>query len=119
MSLQLSSRMSFQVVSVSSGSTKVNCRSLVSDEMRNCIIQLHCMTGCDANSGVYGKGKLSVFEQVAKSPRGRHQLSQCDNSLKLDDKVLEGLFQLIREVICDKMTSNMADACVSKRKKMK
>ena len=29
----------------------VDCRSLVSDEMRNCIIQLHCMTGCDANFG--------------------------------------------------------------------
>ena len=45
-----------------------DCRSLVSDEMRNCIIQLHCMTGCDANSGFYGKGKLTVFEQVEKKP---------------------------------------------------
>ena len=99
MSLQVSSHMSFQVVSVSSGSRKVDCRSMVSDEMRNCIIQLHCMTGCDANSEFYGKGKLLFFEQVAKSPRGRQQLSRCGNSLELDDKVLKGLFQLTLEVI--------------------
>ena len=49
----------------------VNCRSLVSDQVRNCVIQLHCMTGCDANSGFFRKGKLSFFEQVAKSPRAR------------------------------------------------
>ena len=92
MSLQLSSRMSFQVVSVLSGSRNVDCCSLVSDEMRNCIIQLHCMTGCDANSGFYSKGKLSIFEQFAKSPHARQQLSRCANSLELDDEVLEGLF---------------------------
>ena len=34
-------------------------------------------------------------------------------------KMLEGLFQLTREVIYDKMTSNMADARASKWKKMK
>ena len=117
MSLQLSSRMSFQVVSVLSGSRKVDCCSLVSDEMRNCIIQLHCMTGCDANSGFYGKGKLSIFWAVAKSPHARRQLSQCGNSLELDDEVLEGLFQLTQEVIYDKMTSNMTDARASKWKK--
>ena len=118
MSLQLSSRMSFQVISVLSGSRKVDCRSLVSDEMRNCIIQPHCMTGCDANSGFYGKGKLSIFEQFAKSPHARRQLSQCGNSLELDDEVLEGLFQLTQEVIYnDKMTSNMTDARASKWKK--
>ena len=36
------------------------CRGLVTEEMADCIIQLHCFTGCDANSGFYGKGKLSV-----------------------------------------------------------
>ena len=55
----------------------------------------------------------------AKSPRGKQQLSRCGNSLELDDKVLEGLFQLTREVIYDKMTSNMAGARASKWKKMK
>ena len=78
------------------------------------------MTGCDANSGFYGKGKLSVFEQVAESPHVRRQLSRCGNSLELDDEVLEGLFQLTQEVIHnDKMTSNMVDAHASKWKKMK
>jgi len=33
------------------------CHGLVTDEMADCIVQLHCMTCCDANSGFYGKGK--------------------------------------------------------------
>jgi len=38
----------------------VLCRGLVTEEMAECIVQLHCITGCDANSGFYGKGKSSV-----------------------------------------------------------
>ena len=49
----------------------VLCRSLVTDEMANCIVQLHCITGCDANSGFYGKGKSSVYDKVAKSSVAR------------------------------------------------
>ena len=33
----------------------VFCRGLVTDEMAECIAQFHCMTGCGANSGFYGK----------------------------------------------------------------
>ena len=33
------------------------CRGLLADEMVGCIVQLHCMTNCVANSGFYGKGK--------------------------------------------------------------
>ena len=29
------------------------CRGLVTDGKADCIVQLHCMTGCDANSGNY------------------------------------------------------------------
>ena len=39
----------------------------MTDEMASCIVQLHCMTGCDANSSFYGKGKTSVYGQVMKS----------------------------------------------------
>ena len=41
---------------------------MVTKEMADCIVQMHCMTGCDANSGFYSKGKKSVYDQVAKSP---------------------------------------------------
>jgi len=43
----------------------VSCKDMVTDEMADCIIQLHCMTGCDANSGFYGKGKMSLYAKVA------------------------------------------------------
>lgn len=47
------------------------CRGLVTEEMADCIVQLHCITGCDANSGFYGMGKSSVYYKVAKSPVAR------------------------------------------------
>ena len=40
----------------------VTCRGLVTDEMAGCIVQLHGMTGSDANSGFYSKGKKSGEE---------------------------------------------------------
>ena len=48
-----------------------------------------CMTGCDANSGFYGKGKTSVYDQVAKSPVARRQLSWCGEDHDLDEEVVE------------------------------
>jgi len=44
------------------------CRGLLTDEMAGCIVQLHCMTGCDANSGLCGKDKKLVYDKVAKKP---------------------------------------------------
>ena len=64
--------------------------------MACCIVQLHCMTGCDANSGFYGKVKKLVFDQVAKSPVARRQLSWCGESLDLEEEVVE---QFTRHVI--------------------
>ena len=46
----------------------VLCCGLVTEEMADCIVQLHCITGCDATSGLYGKGKSSLYDKVAKSP---------------------------------------------------
>ena len=66
------------------------CRDL---EMADCIVQLHCFTGCDANSGIYGKGKSSVYDKVAKSPVARRQLSHCGDTLDLGEKVEEELFK--------------------------
>lgn len=98
----------------------VVCSGLVTDEMANCIVQLHCMTGCDANSGFYGKGKMSVYDQVAKSPVARRQLSRCGDSLDLEEEVVEDLFQFTRHVIySDKESSTMAEARATKWKRMK
>jgi hypothetical protein len=54
------------------------CRELVTVDMADCIVQLNCMTGCYANSGFYGKGKKSVYDQVAKIPGEQRQLSRCE-----------------------------------------
>jgi len=70
------------------------CRGLLADEMAGCIVQLHCMAGCDANSGFYGKGKKLVFDQVAKNHVARRQLSWCGESLDLEEEEeIEQLFE--------------------------
>ena len=59
--------------------------------MADYIVQLHCMTGCDANSGFYGKGKKSVYDQVAKSPMARRQLLRCGESLDLENETAQDM----------------------------
>ena len=88
--------------------------------MVDCIVQLHCITGYDANSGFYGKSKSSVYDKVAKSPMARRQLSRCGDSLDLEEEVVEELFEFTRHVIYgDKKSSTMAEACAAKWKRMK
>jgi len=40
------------------------CHSLVSEDMARCIVQLHYIIGCDANSSFYGKGKSLAYNKV-------------------------------------------------------
>ena len=96
------------------------CRNLVSEEMADCIVPLHCLTGCDANSGLYGKGKLSVYDKVAKSAEAREQLSKCGNSFDIEEEEIEELFEFTRHVIYGyKMSRTMGTARAAKWKAMK
>ena len=61
----------------------VLCHGLVTEEMLDCIVQLPCFTGCDANSRFYGNDKSSVYDKVAKSPVAQQQLLQYGDSLDL------------------------------------
>ena len=72
------------------------CHGLVTEEMADCIVQLPCITGCDANSGFYGNGKSLVYDKVAKSPVAQQQLSQCGDSLDLKEEVVKELFEFTR-----------------------
>ena len=92
------------------------CRGPLADEMAGCVVQLHFMTGCDANSGFYGKGKKLVNDQVAKNPVARRQLSWCGESLDLEEEVVE---QFTRHVIYgDNKSSTIAEARAAKWKRM-
>ena len=86
-------------------------------------MQLHCMTGCDANSGFYGKVKKLVNDQVAKSYVARRLLSQCGDSLDPQEEVLEELFQFTPLFIHgdskSSTISTMADARAAKWKTLK
>ena len=87
------------------------CRGLLADEMADCVVQLHCMTGCDVNSGFYGKGKKLVYDQVAKNPVAR----RCGESLDLEEEEVE---QFTRHVIFGDKSSTIAEARVAKWKRM-
>ena len=79
-----------------------------------------CVTGCDANSGFYGKGKKSACDQVVKSSVARRQLSRCGESLDLEKEVVEQLFEFTRHVFYDdNKTSTIAEVRVVKWKRMK
>ena len=81
-----------------------------------------CMTGCDANSGFYGKGKKPVFDQVAKSPVGvaRRQLTRCGENVDLEKEVVEQLFEFTWQVIYgDNKSSTIAEARTVKWKRMR
>ena len=77
--------------------------------MADCIVPLHCLTGCDANSARVNK--LLVYDKVAKSAEAQQQLSKCANSLDIEDKAIEELFEFTRLVICgDKVSRTMGTA---------
>ena len=56
------------------GAGFLNCKTLVDYPMIDCIIPFNTMTGCDATSGFYGKGKAKLFDKVRKSDRAKEQL---------------------------------------------
>ena len=86
------------------------CRGLETNEMAGCIVQLHRMTCCDANSSFYGKGNKSVYSQVAKSSVAQNQEAGGARwSLPVDKSSHLGY----------KKSSAMADARAAKWKTMK
>jgi len=96
------------------------CRNLVPEEMADCIVPQHHLTECDTNSGFYGKGKLSVYDKVAKSAKAREQLSKCGSSIDIEEEAIEKLFEFTRHAIYgDKMSKTMGTARAAKWKAMK
>ena len=93
---------------------------LVTDDMASSIVPLHCMTGYDANSSFYGKGKKSVYDLVMKSSVAQRQLSRCGDKLDIEDDVVEDLLEFTRHVIYgDRKSKTMAEEHAIKWKSMK
>ena len=82
----------------------------MTEEIAACIVPLHCLTGCNANSRFYGKGKLSVYDKVSRSAEAQERLSKYGNSLDIEEAI-EELFEFTRlAVYGDKMSKNMGTA---------
>ena len=98
----------------------ISCNQLVPVEMSVCLVQFHCFTGCDGNSGFYGKGKKSLYQLVEKSPVAKRLLMHCGDSLNMAEDVIEDLFQFTRHIIYgDNKSTTMAESHAAKWKQMK
>jgi len=96
------------------------CRSLVSEDMARCIAQLHYITGCDANSSFYDKGKSLVYDKVTGSVAAQQTLLKCGYSLDFDEYIIDELLKITCNVIYgDNKSSSMAEARADKWKEMK
>ena len=93
------------------GGDFVNCRSLFDESLVACIIPFHVMTGCDANSGQYGKSKGTLFEKMKSSDRAIQQLQSCGDEVELTPECMHKLVRFTRELIyADPHSDIMAEA---------
>jgi len=75
------------------------CFSLASEDMARCIVQLHYITGCDANSNFYGKGKSLASDKVTRSVVAQQTLLKRENSLDIDQDMIDKLLKFTCNVI--------------------
>ena len=93
------------------GSDFINCKTLFDETLIDCVIPFHIMTGCDATSGQYGKGKGLLFEKLKSSHRARQQLECCGDELELTSECEKKLMCFTRELIYgDPHSDTMAEA---------
>ena len=69
----------------------IDCKKIKDENMVHCIIPLHVITACDAESRFYGKGKSKLFEKVSKSPRAQEQLQNCGEDVELEEECVQEL----------------------------
>ena len=95
---------------------------MCTEDFAKCVIPLHVLTGCDANSCFFGHGKMSLYEKLSKSTEARSLISKCGEGLPLSDDVLNDLKSfVIRYIYGDTQSSslNLARATKWKRQKKK
>jgi len=91
----------------------VDAQFLCNENMIDCIIPLHIMTGCDHTSGFYGIGKKTVADRVRKSSEARNLLASCGVSLQLTDEVAGKMTKfVVRYVYSDTKSETPAAARV-------
>ena len=56
----------------------IDYKKLVDENMVHCIVPLHVITGCDPESGFYGKCKSKLFETVRKDREHKHNFSTVE-----------------------------------------
>ena len=62
--------------------------------MVDCIIPLHTMTGCDANSGYYGNDKGMQFDNSSDMA-----LQHCGEDEEIEEECIQELMSFTRELI--------------------
>ena len=93
----------------------ISARCLCDEEMAECIIPLHVLTGCDHNSGFYGIGKKSIAHRTQHSEEAQNLLASCGTELPATQEVMEDLERfVIRYVYCDAKSASLGEVRASK-----
>ena len=98
-----------------------DCKQLCSPEVASVIVQIHVLTGADATSAFFGKGKISVIKQVVKNiDEIIDLLGDFGKTLQLTEPVVRNVIMfVIRYVYNDKKSSTLAESRFMIWKRMK
>ena len=88
------------------------CQKLCYPKLPTIIVQLHVLTGCDATSGFFGRGKKVIMRNVMKLlETANFYLKDFGKNLTMDKDVYENIIMLIiRFVYNDKKSLNLAES---------
>ena len=88
--------LSFLDALLSKGNATFDCNQLCSAGMKNAIVPLHIVTGCDTVSSFFGIGKKSVWKRVEKDKEAQLLMSNLfvDN---IEVFVIEFIYTMINQ----------------------
>ena len=101
-----------ELVGIRRKKSTYNCHKLCSPELVTIIVQLHVLTGCDATSGFFARGKKVIMTNVMKSLETvTFYLKDFGENLTMDKDVYKNIIMfIIRFVYIDKKSLYLAES---------
>ena len=96
-----------------------NCAEMLPGHIAKVVVPFHIITGCDHNSGFFGRGKKSLFEKLKKDRQAQELLQEVGESLTLEDSVRLNMKRFVLWKMYGENTDSCAKARASKWKKLK
>ena len=76
--------------------TRCDCKPICTPEIASVIVQIHILTGADATSGFFGKGKQAVIKNAIKDIKETKELlGNFGKTLELTDDVIKNVIMFV------------------------